>query len=157
MIPNGFLGTRGDLLTDLVVLSFVIILPVLIYSWVSVRNRSYTLHKRIQISLGILLLLAVGAFEVDIQFRGGSGAIFDAGPYEGTWWLRTILIVHLMIASITTLIWGVLIYKSLRKFPSPPQPSDFSATHKRWGTIGMVAMILTGLTAYPLYFFGFAA
>jgi putative membrane protein len=157
MIPSGFLGTRGDLLTDLVVLSFVIILPILIFSWIKVRNHSYALHKRIQIGLGILLLLAVTAFEVDIQLKGGSGVIFDASPHGGTWWFRTILTVHLMIASITTIIWAVLIYKSLKKFPSPPQPGEFSATHKRWGTIGMVAMILTGLTAYPLYFFGFAA
>ena len=36
MLPAGFLGTRGDILMDLVVLSFLFILPMLVVSWRSV-------------------------------------------------------------------------------------------------------------------------
>ena len=155
MIPPGFLGTRGDLLMDLVILSFFIILPVLIFSWIKVRDGSYALHKRIQVGLGLTLLIAVGLFELDIRLAGGTFQIISESPYADAWWLEWIFYVHLIIAT-TTLIWASLIFLSLKKFPSPPQPGEFSATHRRWGTIGMVAMILTGLTAYPLYFFGFA-
>ena len=33
MFPPGFLGTRADVLIDIVTLSFVIILPMLVWSW----------------------------------------------------------------------------------------------------------------------------
>ena len=33
MFPNGFLGTRADMLMDIVMLSFIVILPILIWSW----------------------------------------------------------------------------------------------------------------------------
>ncbi len=156
MIPPGFLGTRGDLLMDLVILSFIVILPVLIYSWMKVCAGAYQMHKRIQVSLGATLAVAVILFEIDIRLAGGTFAIIAESPYADSWWLEAIFYVHLIIAVMTSLIWAGLIYFSLKRFPSPPHPDVFSATHKRWGTIGMVTMILTGLTAYPLYFFGFA-
>jgi putative membrane protein len=123
MIPPGFLGTRGDLLMDLVILSFFIILPVLIFSWIKVRDGSYALHKRIQVGLGLTLLIAVGLFELDIRLAGGTFQIISESPYADAWWLEWIFYVHLIIATTTTLIWASLIFLSLKKFPSPPQPA----------------------------------
>ena len=54
------------------------------------------------------------------------------------------------------LVWVVLIVRSLRRFPKPPAPNDFSATHRAWGRIGMVWMLLTGITALPVYVYGYA-
>ncbi len=39
LFPPGFLGTRADMLMDIVVLSFIVILPVLIRSWHLARHK----------------------------------------------------------------------------------------------------------------------
>jgi putative membrane protein len=157
MLPSGFLGTRGDILMDLVILSFIIILPVLFFSWWQVRHAHYQTHKRTQLWLGGTLAVAVILFEIDIRMNGGTFALVAPSPYAEAWWLTAIIYVHLLIAVLTSLIWAGLIVMSLRRFDRPPAPGAFSATHRLWGRAGMVAMTLTGLTAYPLYFFGFAA
>ena len=60
MLPQGFLGTRGDILMDLVVLSFIVILPVLVISWRAARAGKFSRHRAIQVTL--VLLLAGGFF-----------------------------------------------------------------------------------------------
>ncbi|MBT4740197.1 MAG: DUF420 domain-containing protein [Rhodospirillaceae bacterium] len=157
MLPSGFLGTRGDILMDLVILSFIVILPVLIFSWRKVRVGHYQTHKRTQLWLAGVLAVAVILFEIDIRINGGTFALIAPSPYADAWWLTAIIYIHLLIAVTTSIIWTGLIIFSLKRFDRPPVPGAFSATHRRWGKAGMIAMTLTGLTAYPLYFFGFAA
>jgi hypothetical protein len=59
------------------------------------------------------------------------------------------------VAILTTLIWVALIFMSLRRFDNPPRPNDFSGKHRFWGRAGMMTMSLTGLSAFPLYYYGF--
>ena len=157
MLPPGFLGTRGDILIDLVIVSFIVIVPVLLFSWRTVRHGGYAVHRRTQLWLGITLAVAVLLFEIDIRMAGGTFALVAESPHADAWWLTAIIYIHLIIAVVTAVIWAWLITVSLKRFGNPPAPGAFSATHRRWGRAGMVGMILTGLTAYPLYFFGFAA
>lgn len=70
MFPPGFLGSRADILIDIVTLSFIIILPILIFSWRMARNRKdYVTHRRIQLYLGISLFIVVSIFEYDLGCR----------------------------------------------------------------------------------------
>lgn len=72
LFPRGFLGTRADVLIDIVMLSFIVILPTLIISWRLVRNRkAYASHRKIQLTLGITLAIVVGIFEYDLSASGG--------------------------------------------------------------------------------------
>lgn len=59
MLPAGFLGTRADMLMDLVLLSFLLILPAISWSWLRVRAGDYQLHKNCQLILAALLAVAV--------------------------------------------------------------------------------------------------
>ena len=59
MLPQGFLGTRGDILMDLVVLSFIVILPVLVISWRAARAGNFSRHRAIQLTLVWLPLLVL--------------------------------------------------------------------------------------------------
>ena len=68
---NGFLGTRASLMLDLVSLAMAAILPVLGFSvWLVKFRRLYALHKRIQLTLASILLVAVVAFESDMRING---------------------------------------------------------------------------------------
>ena len=155
MLPGGFLGTRADILMDLVLLSFLIILPTMSWSWNAARKRHYRKHKTTQLSLASLLFVAVLLFEVDMKLSGGIFELTSQSKYSGTTLLNAWIYGHTLVAILTSIIWVFLIIFSLRRFPNPPEPGDFSKAHRVWGRIGMVTMMLAGLSAFPLYYYGF--
>jgi putative membrane protein len=156
MLPQGFLGTRGDVLMDLVVLSFVVILPVLAISWRAARRRDYRRHRLIQISLVTVLAIAVGLFEVDLKLSGGIFELTRESSYAGTGLLNGLIFGHTMVAVGSVLVWVPLIILSLRRFPNPPVSNAFGPTHRLWGRTGMLLMMTSGMSAIPLYYVGFA-
>ena len=63
MLSNGFLGYQTTFMLDFVVCALVLIVPLLLWSlWLVKFRRRYVVHKRLQITLGIVLLIAVTAF-----------------------------------------------------------------------------------------------
>ena len=157
MLPAGFLGTRGDILMDIVVLSFLVILPVLLISWRCARRANYSMHRRIQISLALLLAVVVTLFEVDLKLSGGVFALTSESSYAGTNILNSVIYGHMLVAIGSALVWVPLVIVSLKKFPNPPAPNAFGKTHRFWGVTGMLLMMASGLSALPLYYLGFAA
>ncbi len=158
MFPPGFLGTRADILVDIVTLSFIIILPILIWSWALARKpQTFAKHRTMQLTVGIALAIVVGIFEYDLKASGGIFELTRGGIYEGTAILNWTIYIHTAFSVLTTLIWVMLIILSLIKFGNPPRSNAFSRTHRIWGRIGMVTMIIAGITSPPLYYFGFVA
>ncbi len=158
MFPAGFLGTRADILIDIVTLSFIVILPILIVSWRLARTKKdYSSHRTIQLYLGIALGVVVAIFEYDLSTSGGIFELVKGSAYEGTAILNWTIYIHTLFAIAATVIWAGLIIMSLIKFGKPPKPNAFSSRHRFWGRAGMVAMIMAGVTSPPLYYFGFMA
>lgn len=154
-LPAGFISPRSDILIDIVMLSFVIILPILIWSWSQVRQRHYQNHRNIQLSLGIVLAIAVALFETDLRLSGGIFELTKDSVVADTFLLNFWIWSHMAVSILTSLIWIVLIPLSLSRFGNPAKPNAFSRTHKLWGRTGMITMMLTGLSAIPLYYYGF--
>ena len=68
---DGFLGTRASLMLDLVFLAMFAVLVILAVSIYLVRNRrNFLWHKRIQLVLGLILLVTVTLFEADMRING---------------------------------------------------------------------------------------
>lgn len=156
MFPAGFLGTRADILVDVVTLSFIIILPILIVSWwLARKKKDYGNHRRIQLYLGIALGVVVAIFEYDLSQSGGIFEMTKGSIYEGTAILNWTIYIHTIFAVAATVIWAGLIIASLIKFGKPPRPNDFSGKHRFFGRLGMFVMIMAGITSPPLYYFGF--
>ncbi len=155
MLPAGFLGTRADILMDLVLLSFIVILPAISWSWLKVRAGGYKAHKSAQLTLGVILFVAVAMFEIDMKLAGGIFELTKESRYNGTTLLNSWIYGHTVVAILTSIIWVLLIIFSLKRFPNPPEPAEFSKTHRFWGRLGMVTMMLAGLSAFPLYYYGF--
>ena len=66
--PDGFLGCRGSFMMDVVVVAMALVLGVMSFSIFQVRSkRKFQFHKQIQLTLGIVLLFAITAFEIDVQ------------------------------------------------------------------------------------------
>jgi len=158
MFPAGFLGTRADILVDIVTLSFIIILPILIISWRLASNKKdYSSHRSIQLYLGITLGIVIAIFEYDLSTSGGIFELTKGGIYEGTAMLNWTIYIHTLFSIAAAIIWTGLIIFSLIKFGKPPKPNSFSRKHRIFGRAGMIAMIGAGVTAPPLYYFGFIA
>ena len=156
MFPPGFLGTRADILMDIVVLSFIVILPLLAWSWLIVRrDKKYSLHKRVQLTTGIVLAVVVALFEYDLKVSGGIFELTSGSSLAGTTLLNAVIYTHTLFAVAAALIWVGLIVMSLIRFDSPPKPGAFSRKHRFWGRAGMVSMMLAAATAPPLYYLGF--
>ncbi len=72
MFTDGFLGYRTSFMLDFVVCALLLIVPLLVYSlWLVRIKRNYVAHKWLQLALGVILLVAVGAFEIDLQIVHG--------------------------------------------------------------------------------------
>jgi putative membrane protein len=157
---NGFLpGSRASLMLDVVVLAMFAVLPTLAVSIWLVRRGHYRLHKRIQLALGIVLLVAIAAFEVDMQLVSGWRERAMPSPYYGTldrWgWVSYALCVHLLFALPTFLLWLVVIGGAVRNFPTPPRPSRHSPRHRLLGRLAAGGMLLTALTGWVFYWLAF--
>jgi hypothetical protein len=156
MFSRGFLGTRGDLLMDIVILALVAVVPIVFYNWRLARTGRYRRHKTMQVSLAVLLGAVVGLFEYNLRLQGGIFTATAASGYAGTATLNFWIYCHTFFAITTILVWAGLIVVSLRRFPNPPAPGAFSGMHRFWGRVGMIWMLVTGVTAIPVYVYGFA-
>ncbi len=61
-----------------------------------------------------------------------------------------------ILMDLVVLVWVPLVIVSFRKFANPPVSNAFGPTHRKWGRLGMLLMMASGLSAVPLYYLGFA-
>ena len=162
-MQDGFLGYRTSFMLDFVVVSLVLIVPVLVYSLIAVKvQHRYVLHRKLQLLLGVVLLVAVGLFEVDLQWIQGGwlnvvGKREIALTEEQLAFVRRVLRIHLCFAVSTPLLWATTIGLALRHMPSPPQPSPHSKLHKTLGWLSAIDIVLTSVTGLVFYYFAFVA
>lgn len=162
-MKDGFLGFRTSFMLDFVVVALVLIVPILVYSLYAVKVRhQYKLHRNLQLLLGIVLLVAVGLFEYDLQFvqQGWQNVVakrevpLNADQLS---FVRTVLRIHLIFAISTPLLWIVTITLALRRMPCPPVPGAHSILHKRLGWLSTIDIVLTSVTGLIFYYFAFVA
>jgi len=158
-MTDGFLGYDTTFMLDFVVCALVLIVPILLFSLYQAKfNRNYTLHRNLQVLLGVVLLVAVGLFEVDVQLIHGGWENIVNKPgqtprLEGAAFndVRRVLYIHLVFAISTPFLWAVTLILAWRRFDNPPTPGSHSRTHKTLGwlsTFDLVATSVTGLWFY---------
>jgi uncharacterized membrane protein YozB (DUF420 family) len=153
---NGFLGTRASFMLDVLCLAMLVVVVVLAWSVYQVKyRRRYELHKWVQVVLGVVLLAAVVAFEIDVRLHGweerAAGQLGGhAPPYV---WFA--LAIHLVFAVTATILWPVVIIRALRNFSNPPAPGPHSRFHLRWARIAAIDMMITAVTGWTFYYLAF--
>ncbi|MBI3839584.1 MAG: DUF420 domain-containing protein [Planctomycetia bacterium] len=158
---DGFLGTRATFMLDVVVLAMLALLPVLALSIYLVKYRNqYALHKKIQLTLGSVLLVTVVLFELDMRVNGWRHRA-EASPYFGQEgsidWVSIVLGVHLCFAVTAAVLWAVVIAQALLRFPNPPAPAEHSAWHRRFGKLAAYDLLCTAITGWIFYWLAFVA
>ncbi|MBL4885888.1 MAG: DUF420 domain-containing protein [Planctomycetaceae bacterium] len=161
-MQSGFLGNDSSFMLDFVVCALVLIVPILLYSlWLVKFKQNYALHRILQLSLGVVLLVAVGLFEIDMRLHGGWQNIINKNPeaprlnLEQLAFVKQVLYVHLVFAVSTPFLWGTTIYLALKKFPSPIQPGEHSKRHKLLGWLSTIDLTLTSVTGLIFYYVAF--
>lgn len=164
MWMHGFLGFDASFMLDVVMIALVLIVPVQLWSIRLARAGQYARHKTTQLALASILLLAVGAFEVDLQLlHGGWENVVNKDPDsprltgDDLWQVRRVLWVHLVFAVSTPLLWAATIVLALRRMPAPPAPCPHSPLHRKLGWASAVDLILTSLTGMAFYYLAFIA
>jgi uncharacterized membrane protein YozB (DUF420 family) len=158
---NGFLGTRASLMLDIVFLAMFAIVPLLGLSLHFVkRRRDFALHKRMQLGMAAVLLVAVGLFELDMRLFTDWRARAAGSPYyaaEGWSVVWAALTVHLGFAVPTLVLWIAVVALAWRRFPSPPRPASHSEAHRVLGWLAAAGMTFTAMTGWLFYWLAFAA
>ncbi|HET6423873.1 MAG TPA: DUF420 domain-containing protein [Planctomycetaceae bacterium] len=161
MLRDGFLGNHASFMLDFVVVALVLIVPILLYSLYAVKvRRQYTLHRNLQLLLGVVLLVAVALFEVDLHFvQGGWEQVVAKRPVKLTTeqlaQVRTVLRIHLIFAISTPFLWVITTVAALRRFPNPPTPGPHSGWHKFLGWASAIDITLTSVTGLIFYYVAF--
>src|SRR6478672_6924709 len=153
---DGFLGTRAPLMVDVVFVSMFAVVAVLLWSVYQVKvRRRYSIHKWTQVTLGVILLVVVILFEIDIRLHGweerAAGKI-GGHPAPIVIWA---LYLHLVFAVSSTILWPVTIGLALVNFPSPPAPGPHSRIHIPLARTAAADMVLTAVTGWVFYWLAF--
>ncbi len=154
---DGFLGTRASFMLDFVFVAMLAVIPILGWSIYQVKfNRRYRLHKRVQLALAAVLLVAVTAFEIDIRLHGWRERAVRSPGEAVPQVVLTTLWIHLFFAVTTSVLWVFVIVQALRKIPNPPGPSPYSAKHIFWSKLAAADLFMTALTGWAFYLLAFA-
>ena len=158
-LPGFIPGSRGSLMLDVVFLAMFLIVPLMAASIYLVKyRRRFTPHKWLQLGMGLVLLVAVVAFEIDMRFFTDWEDLARPSRFwsdSGQNWVWYSLIVHLCFAVPTPVLWVFVIVQALRKFPSPPRPNAYSSSHKFWARLAAIEMTLTAVTGWVFYVLAF--
>lgn len=165
---------------DVVFLAMFAIVPAMGWSiWLVKHRQNYLLHKRIQVVLMVVLGVAVTLFELDVRFFSGWRERAEASPYYASvesagpiWeaifvdffrrpatpgWVFRMLLIHLVFAVTTSILWVWVGVRALRRYPDPPVPGPHSRSHILWGKLAAWDMLLTAVTGWIFYWLAFVA
>lgn len=149
---SGFLGTRGDFLSDLLVIALVFILPALAAAIQFAVQRRLVLHKRMMLSIFAVLVLYVVIYEANLVFLGGinylrSNIRIPEGPYF------TLVAFHIAASAISLILGGIVMRKGGEALSSGQV--FFTSYHRRlaWLEVAILGIsVVTGLIIYYLTF-----
>jgi len=149
MIPEGFLGTRADLIIDTVVVMFAL-WPLIILGVIRLAsNGHYRRHRTLQTIIFFCAFFLVLALEIDLRFTDLLLETRQSEMYRSSL-AKTVFGVHLVIALFTFISWLTLLLRSNKHFKQT-LPGEFTSKHRFWGKIIVAGLVLTSMTGIALY------
>ncbi len=153
---QGFIpSSRGSFILDFIVLAMAAVLPVLFYSILQVKlKKNIPFHRTLQIALGIILGIAIIAFELDMRINGWRH-LAEPSPYYSSLVIPA-LAIHLSFAIPTLLLWAFTIYSALKN-KIDTNDNKARSLHKKLGMFSAYYMLATTVTGWIFYYLAFIA
>ncbi len=151
MITEGFLGTRADIIIDVVMTVSGFLPALMMFTFYLAAKGKYQLHRNMQLALLLIVTVLVVSLEVDVR-SGALQAAAAMSAYHDTSILRLLFIIHLIFAITSFVGWIWLVIKSSKIYPK--RFGTFN--HKKWGKILFVDIVLTVITGWMMYLMVFA-
>jgi uncharacterized membrane protein YozB (DUF420 family) len=136
---------------------FAMVIGVVISVYLVRVKRRFILHRNIQIGLATFLAIVVIGFEIDIRFFTDWKELAAESPYFDSGLVYWALAIHLCFAIPCPIVWAVVIWRALKKFPSDLNPGEHSQEHRFWGRIAATLMLITAVTGSTFYWLAFVA
>src|SRR5262245_26271913 len=133
-IPDGFLGTRADMLFDIIVVAQIAVTGALVYAIRQAKMKRYLRHRAVMLATLLVLALILVVFEVHLRASGGARGIFEQSRFADTTALTAAIYIHILFAVSTVVAWTTLAILSLVKYRRS-LPGDFSRIHRIGGWI----------------------
>lgn len=150
MFEAGFLGTRAPFFMDSTTL-IVALLPLLVgFAITAARRSSYRLHALLQTVIFIISFIVIGYFEYGIRLGGGFER-FALQSSLSPLLLKTLLVVHIAIATLTLLLWTWILLRALISYKQARLPGHDSLKHKILGKRVFLGIIFTTLSGIGVY------
>lgn len=148
-------SNSNDLLMLCATAILVMIFPILLFSWYSVKRKKYYLHRAIQITLTSLFVIYVILYEITQAKNGGIFRMVEDSSYYGSTLLNGIIFVHSALYISTLFLWVVLIIYSVKRIGKNADNFRFSPIHRLAARIGVVILPMTSVSGILLYYYGF--
>lgn len=143
---------------DFVAVAMLAVTVVLAVSVYIVRvKKNPSLHRTIQITTAIILILALIGFEVDVRFFTRWRELAEISPYYESGFVDRCLFVHLLFAIPTPFVWGAVIFMGLKRFKTGFEQGNVNRTHRIQGRIAAGMMVMTAVTGWFFYYVAFVA
>ena len=144
---DGFLGTDAPLVLDLIVVVLALAIPLLVFSIGAASRGAHRVHKAIQITLTVVLAIALIGFELQVQQSGWEEMTnFAAQPPSRQNHLTFALGVHLLFAISTPFLWIAAM-----------SATDRGRSHRVLGRLAAADLCLTALTGWYWYYVAFVS
>ncbi len=133
------------------VLLLNLLAPVAVYAAARTAARfNYEKHKRYQLAIFMVCVIAVIVLEGLIRFSGGSGSLMRNSSYAGTGIYAFVLITHIIGAVLTYALWAYQIIFSLRAYRTQ-LPGIRSGRHRTLAGVIFIGLIYTALSGAAIY------
>ena len=153
---TGFLPFgRGSLMMDLVVVAMALVIPALLLGIREAKAKRWGRHKAINGITGVVLVLAVVAFEIDVRVNGWREAASESPYYDSLVFPALYLHLVFAVSSLVLLVWTLI--GAWRGFPKPPGPAAHSRWHRRLGMLTFIDLCCTTVTGWTFYYLAFVA
>ena len=150
MFQAGFLGTKAPFFMDSVTL-IVALLPLLVgFAITTASQSSYRLHAVLQTVIFIISFVVIGYFEYGVRLGGGFEHFALQSSLSPTL-LKTLLGVHIVIATLTLLLWVWVLLRGFVSYKRAKLPGSDSLKHKTLGKRLFLGIIFTALSGVAVY------
>jgi len=150
MFQSGFLGTRAPFFMDIVVI-IVALLPFLIGLGVwFARLKYHKLHYFVQTILFVVTVVVLIYFEYGVKVGGGFKEYMKGSSIDLSFAL-SFLIFHIIIATITMIIWARILRIAFSDRKRRTLPGLYSKLHKKLGKLVAFFIFLTSITGVGVY------